>query len=68
MGCNVWAFLPDTLKNPCAVVYDYPGPDATDKCPAGHPDVGFRPALGLVANYAGGGPCAAKMYNVNNTP
>jgi hypothetical protein len=71
--CNVWGYFP--LGHPiddkvsCALVYDYPGSQVDDSCPAGRPQVGILPAgpdhpYDASGNVGAPGPCIGLLYSV----
>ncbi|KAF9869285.1 hypothetical protein CkaCkLH20_13246 [Colletotrichum karsti] len=57
-GCNGWLFVKTNTNTPnCNLIYGYSGPNKTNACPAGKPDLVYNDGDGQ----GGGGPCAEKI-------
>ncbi|KAF6815493.1 hypothetical protein CMUS01_12436 [Colletotrichum musicola] len=61
-GCNGWLYVPGNSNTPtCNLISGYPGPNRTESCPNGCPDIQFSKDSRQLVGEGGLGPCSGSV-------
>ncbi|KAH7358679.1 hypothetical protein B0T11DRAFT_330444 [Plectosphaerella cucumerina] len=62
-ACNGWMYMADDASTvpPCNRILGHTGPNPSDDCPNGKPDIVFAKGSNSLDNFGGGGPCGGRV-------